>query len=119
MWLAEQRYRTLSAAIAPAITAESLKRVDKTLVEAYSRATAQGATPEDLKKFDQNLIDKTNEVLSKENGRRVRQWTLAILEAEQRGPDTTFSLVLAMLIGFVVGAMLVMTIIVLSGLHLR
>lgn len=79
-----RRYREVSALITQAMTQESLERVDKTLVDAYSKATAQGAAPEDIKKFDQGLIDKVNNVLSQENAIRIRQWTEAILEQEQR-----------------------------------
>lgn len=79
-----RRYRQVSALITQAITHESLERVDKTLIDAYSKATAQGAAPEDIKKFDQGLIDKVNNVLSKENAIRVRQWTEAILEEEEK-----------------------------------
>jgi hypothetical protein len=79
-----RRYQRLSELIAPIITEASQQRVDKTLVDAYSKAVAQGATPEDLKKFNQSMIDKTNEVLAKENGFRIRQWTEAILEEENK-----------------------------------
>lgn len=78
-----RRYRQVSALITEAMTRESLERVDKTLVDAYSKATAQGASLEDAKKFDQSLIDKVNNVLSRENAIRVRQWTEAILAEEE------------------------------------
>lgn len=79
-----RRYRQLSEVLAPVLTRASLERVDKTLVDAYSKATAQGATPEDLAKFNQGLIDKTNEVLARENAVRIRQWTEAILAEERK-----------------------------------
>lgn len=78
-----KRYRQVSALITQAITQESLERVDKTLIDAYSKATAQGAAPEDLKKFDQGLIDKVNNILSRENAVRIKQWTEAILSEEE------------------------------------
>jgi hypothetical protein len=78
------RYREVSRAIAAVITSASLGRVDKTLIDAYSKATAQGASPQDLKRFDQAFIDKINEALSRENALRVRQWTEAILEEESK-----------------------------------
>lgn len=79
-----RRYQRLSEVIAPTITAASQQRVDKTLTDAYSKATAQGATPEDLKAFNQTVINKANEVLAKENAVRIRQWTEAIIEEENK-----------------------------------
>lgn len=79
-----RRYQRLSEIIAPTITAASQARVDKTLIDAYSKATAQGASAEDIKSFSQNVIDKANEVLAKENALRIRQWTQAIIEEENR-----------------------------------
>lgn len=83
-WHRAQRYREISNRIVGIITKESQERVDKTLIDAYTKATAQGADPEEIKKFDQNLIDKVNSVLSKENAIRVRQWTEAIIEEEEK-----------------------------------
>jgi hypothetical protein len=79
-----RRYRRLSEIIAPVITEASQQRVDKTLTDAYSKATAQGASPEDIKNFNQTVINKANEVLAKENALRIRQWTEAILDEEQK-----------------------------------
>jgi len=79
-----RRYREISNLIAGSVTATSLERVEKTLQDAYLKSVAQGANPEDLKSFNQQLIDQVNELLAKENGVRVRQWTEAILEAEER-----------------------------------
>lgn len=79
-----KRYHEISDRIVAIITAESQHRVDKTLMDAYAKATAQGADPENIKKFDQSLIDKVNDHMAKENAVRVRQWTEAILEEEER-----------------------------------
>lgn len=83
-WHRAKRYREISDRIAEIITAESLKRVDKTLMDAYSKATAQGADPEAIKQFNQGLIDKVNQHLAKENAVRVREWTEAILAEEEQ-----------------------------------
>lgn len=79
-----KRYQEISDKIAGIITAESQGRVDKTLMDAYSKATAQGADPEEIKRFNQGLIDKVNDHLSRENAVRVRQWTEAILAEEEK-----------------------------------
>jgi 16S rRNA C1402 (ribose-2'-O) methylase RsmI len=79
-----KRYREISNHIVGIITAESQHRVDKTLMDAYAKATAQGADPEEIKKFNQGLIDKVNDHMSRENAVRIRQWTEAILEEEQK-----------------------------------
>lgn len=83
-WHRAKRYREVSALITGLLTVESLKRLDKTLMDAYSKATAQGAAPDEIKKFDQTLIDKVNAVLSRENAVRIREWTEAILAEEER-----------------------------------
>ena len=83
-WYRAKRYREISDRIVAIITEESQERVDKTLMDAYAKATAQGADPEEVKKFNQGLIDKVNNHLSKENAVRVREWTEAILAEEER-----------------------------------
>jgi hypothetical protein len=79
-----RRYREVSNLIIGIITAESQKRLDKTLSDAYTKARAQGAKEEDLKAFNQKLVDDANAFLAKENGIRVRQWTDSILDAEEK-----------------------------------
>jgi hypothetical protein len=82
-----KRYREISGQIAGIITEQSQQRVDKTLTEAYTKATAQMAPPELKQHLDLNmqaLIDKANDVMSKENAFRIKQWTTAILEEEER-----------------------------------
>jgi len=79
-----RRYREISALVTGVITHESQQRVEKTLQDAYQKAIAQGAKPEDAKGFNQGLIDSINELLAAENGKRVRQWTMSILEEEER-----------------------------------
>jgi hypothetical protein len=82
-----KRYRRISEQITRIITEGSQERVDKTLTEAYVQATAQQAPPEAKQNLDRNmqaLIDKANDLMSKENARRIRQWTTAILEEEER-----------------------------------
>lgn len=82
-----QRYREITKLIIPIITRESQERIDKTLTEAYMQATSQQAPPEAKQNLDANmqaLINKANEVMSKENAMRIRQWTNAILDEEER-----------------------------------
>jgi len=79
-----RRYERISELITPIITAQSQQRVDRTLSEAYVKATAQGADPEEIKKFDQHLIDKINEKLSIENAKRIREWAETIIDQEER-----------------------------------
>lgn len=103
MFFESWRYREVSTAIAGALTRAALERVDKTLTDAYSKAVAQGAKPEDMARFNQQLIDKTNELLSRENGVRIRQWTEAIIEQEPRSglsiPEALLLVVGAFLLG--------------------
>jgi aminoglycoside phosphotransferase family enzyme len=82
-----RRYRRISQQITGIITEQSQLRVDKTLTEAYMKATSQQSPPELKQHLDLNmqaLIDKANEVMSKENAFRIKQWTTAILEEEER-----------------------------------
>jgi hypothetical protein len=79
-----RRYREIANLITGVITHQTQERVEKTLQDAYQKSIAQGATPEDAKAFNQRLIDQINELLAKENGTRIRQWTEAILEAEEK-----------------------------------
>jgi hypothetical protein len=82
-----KRYREISAQIIPLITHETQRRLDVTLTEAYAKLTAEQSPPEVKQNFKLNmqaLIDKSNEVLAKENALRVRQWSTAILEEEER-----------------------------------
>lgn len=82
-----ERYREISKLVIPIITEQSQERIDKTLTEAYMQATAQGAPPEAKQNLDANmqaLINKANEVMAKENALRIKQWTTAILEEEER-----------------------------------
>lgn len=82
-----QRYREITKLIIPIITEQSQERVDKTLTEAYMQATSQQAPPEAKENLNANmqaLIDKANEVMAKENAFRIRQWTNAILDEEER-----------------------------------
>jgi hypothetical protein len=83
-WHRARRYREISDLIVGIITKESQERVDKTLMDAYAKATAQGADPEKIKEFNQSLIDKVNAHLAMENAVRVREWTEAILAEEER-----------------------------------
>lgn len=82
-----KRYRQISKQITRIITEQSQQRVDKTLTEAYMQATAQQSPPEAKQHLDMNmqaLINKANDVMSKENAMRIRQWTTAILDEEER-----------------------------------
>lgn len=82
-----QRYREISKVLIPIITEQSQQRIDKTLTEAYMQATSQQAPEEAKQNLDLNmqaLINKANEVMSKENALRIRQWTQAILDEEER-----------------------------------
>lgn len=82
-----RRYREISQQIVPIITDQSQQRIDKTLTEAYMQATSQQAPAEAKENLNQNmqaLIDKANEVMAKENAFRIKQWTVAILEEEER-----------------------------------
>lgn len=82
-----QRYREITKLIIPIITQQSQERVDKTLTEAYMQATSQQAPPEAKENLNANmqaLIDKANEVMAKENAFRIKQWTTAILDEEER-----------------------------------
>ena len=83
-WRRAKRYREISDLIVGIVTKESQDRVDKTLMDAYAKATAQGADPEKITKFNQDLIDKVNQHLAKENAIRVREWTEAILAEEEK-----------------------------------
>lgn len=83
-WHRRRRFQRLCEVIAPVITQEAQLRVNKTLEDAYARASAQGAPPEDRQKFNQGLIDRTNQLLSKENGVRIREWAGAILDQESQ-----------------------------------
>jgi hypothetical protein len=79
-----RRYREVSNLIMQTITEQSQLRVDKSLSEAYLKAHAAGASEEQMKGFDQKFIDLINEKLSAENAVRIRQWTNAILNEEDK-----------------------------------
>lgn len=82
-----KRYREISEQIIRIITEGSQERIDKTLTEAYMQATSQQSPPEAKANLDMNmqaLINKANEVMSRENAMRIRQWTTAILDEEER-----------------------------------
>lgn len=82
-----KRYREISNQIIKIITEQSQRRVDTTLTEAYVKATAQESPAEAKQHLDLNmqaLINKANDVMSKENAMRIRQWTIAILDEEER-----------------------------------
>jgi hypothetical protein len=79
-----RRYREISQSILGIITSQSQARVDKTLTDLYEKSIAAGAKPEEARSFTQAKIDEIHEVLAKENAKRVRQWTEAILEAEEK-----------------------------------
>jgi len=81
-WHRGRRYREISNRIVEAITIESQHRLDRTLVDAYARSTREGATEDDKKGFNQGAIERANDILSRENAKRVRQWTEAILDEE-------------------------------------
>jgi hypothetical protein len=80
----EKRYRQISKEVTEAITEYNLRRLDKTLTEAYVESTKEGSTKEQQKAFNQLFIDKASEALARENAVRIRQWTEAILEQEEQ-----------------------------------
>jgi hypothetical protein len=79
-----RRYQIVSELLIPIITKETQARLDKTLTDAYEKSLAQGASPEEARGFSQDLVNKVNELLARENGLRVRQWTEAILDMEEK-----------------------------------
>ena len=80
-----KRYERYAELLAPIITAESQRRLDATLSDARSKAIATGKTPEEVAgQFGQAVIDRANDLLSRENAVRIRQWTEAILDAENK-----------------------------------
>jgi hypothetical protein len=80
----EKRYRQISQQITEPITQYHLRRLDKTLTDAYVESTKEGSTKEQQKAFNQLFIDKASEALARENAVRIRQWTEAILEQEEQ-----------------------------------
>jgi hypothetical protein len=85
LYARRRRFQRLVEIITPSVTQASLVRVDKTLSDAYAKATAQGASTEDYQKhFNQAVVDRTNDMLCKENAVRIAQWAKAILEEESR-----------------------------------
>jgi hypothetical protein len=79
-----RRYREVSALIIQVLTKRSQERMDRTLTEAYEQGLAQGVNAEELKSATQKMIENVNEILAKENARRIKQWTDSILEAEDK-----------------------------------
>ena len=77
-------YREVSALIIQELTKRSQERMDRTLTEAYEQGLAQGVNAEELKSATQKMIENVNEILAKENARRIKQWTDSILEAEDK-----------------------------------
>ena len=81
--LRARRYREISAQIIEVLTRETQVRIARTLADAYLKATAQDSTDEDRKKFSAH-IGQVNMIMGKDNAARIRQWTLYILEEEER-----------------------------------
>jgi hypothetical protein len=79
-----RRYREVSVLIIQEITRKSQERMDRSLTEAYQQGLAKGIDSDQLKQTTQKMVDAVNEVLSKENARRIRQWTESILEEEEK-----------------------------------
>jgi membrane-associated HD superfamily phosphohydrolase len=78
-----RRYREVSALIISELTKRSQERLDRTLTEAYEKGLTQGVPQEELKSVTQKMIENVNEILAKENARRIHQWSMAILDAEE------------------------------------
>ncbi|SRR5260221_1777993 len=78
-----QRYREISSKVTEIITRETQMRLGRSLADAYLKATGQGSSEEDRKNFA-TQIGNVNFIMSKENANRIREWTVAILDEEER-----------------------------------
>lgn len=77
------RYRRIAELITPILTAESQRRLDVTMQDGYSKALAAGATQEAINQASAAMGERAHAFASVENAKRIRQWTEAILEAEE------------------------------------
>lgn len=78
-----QRYREISSKVTEIITRETQVRMGRSLADAYLKATGQGSPEEDKKQFASH-IGQVNFIMAKENANRIREWTSAIMEEEER-----------------------------------
>jgi hypothetical protein len=77
------RYQQIADLITPILTVASQRQLDATLDEAHSKNIARGVSQEDLQKNSVEFYARANRYAAVENARRIREWTLAILMAEQ------------------------------------
>jgi hypothetical protein len=81
--LLQRRYRRIADLITPVLTLESQRRLDATMQDAYSKAMAGGATQEALNQASAAMGERAHSFASRENAKRIRQWTEEILATEE------------------------------------
>lgn len=79
----QRRYRRIAELITPVLTLESQRRFDATMQDAYSKAMAGGASQEEINQASAAMGERAHAYASRENAKRIRQWTEEILAAEE------------------------------------
>jgi hypothetical protein len=95
------RHQKIADLITPILTIEAQKRLDASLQDGYSKAIARGASVEEVNRVAYAMAERAHQYGSKEAGRRIRQWTEAIL-AEQKDWEKDLARTLA---SFCLGAL--------------
>jgi hypothetical protein len=79
----QRRYWRIAALITPVLTIESQRRLDLTMQEGYAKAVASGASQEEINQVSAAMGERAHAFASRENAKRIRQWTEEILAAEE------------------------------------